>query len=563
MHNYRSGSGTLPSCAGRLLKTLGRTPVHAGAHLNEWFTTGGIRYRGPGCAALLRIYLGDNLRLSSWNRPSGLRPLAVSALVLLLALGTVPPAGAAAQVYNACARLSAGQVQFNTYGATRVTFATAADRNQTRVVITGCVKSGAGYSTEWQTTGFAGSRGFSAPGQAWEDTYRSPTGSFTVTEALGRRNPGTALRYRAIKPSSRWGGERGATYNQYFEGRGGAADENLWTYMNQGYYEQAAVINYNRLPDASTVQGASYAIFLHAGNVPSAGCISTTLSTVTRFLRTSRPGDRIVMGAVGDVFRPASRTGPADTAGKSLASIHSSSDALGVAADGTLWNYPALGNGGLGQRAAIGKGWGTARSVSKVDWNRDGSLDLLAQWPNGTLTVYPGRSAGGFGAAFTAGSAGWQGMAITAGTWDTSRRYPGVLARDAAGNLWLYDNPAGRGLAGRRLVGSGWGALTNFTIADWDNNGIPDLLAPGRDGVLRLYRQDGRGNFRSEARQQIGTGWNARAITASSSFQGAGTRGLTVLFHDGAVRYFPLGQGAWGTPATVGKGWGGFRTFAR
>jgi hypothetical protein len=158
--------------------------------------------------ALLRIYLGDNLRLSSWNRPSGLRPLAVSALVLLLALGTVPPAGAAAQVYNACARLSAGQVQFNTYGATRVTFATAADRNQTRVVITGCVKSGAGYSTEWQTTGFAGSRGFSAPGQAWEDTYRSPTGSFTVTEALGRRTP---ARRSGTAPSSHpRGGEASA-----------------------------------------------------------------------------------------------------------------------------------------------------------------------------------------------------------------------------------------------------------------------------------------------------------------------------------------------------------------
>ena len=155
-------------------------------------------------------------------------------------------------------------------------------------------------------------------------------------------------------------------------------------------------------------------------------------------------------------------------------------------------------------------------------------------------------------------------MSIAAGTWDTARRYPGVLARDSAGKLWLYANPAGRGLAGRRLVGSGWATLANVTIADWDNNGVPDLLAPGRDGVLRLYRQDGRGNFRSEARPQIGTGWGgARAITASTSFQGAGTRGLTVVFHDGAVRYFPMGQGTWGAPSNIGTGWGAFRTLAR
>jgi L,D-peptidoglycan transpeptidase YkuD (ErfK/YbiS/YcfS/YnhG family) len=495
-----------------------------------------------------------------------------AAVVTILLAGNVPPAQSAAvpaariyaaQVYDACSRLTAGQVQFNTYGASRVTFATAPDRNRTQVAITSCVKTGSGYSTEWQTTGFAGINGFSAPGKAWEDTYRSPTGSFTVTEALGRRNPGTALRYRTIKPSSRWGGERGSTYNQYFEGAGGPADENLWTFMNQGYYEQAAVINYNRLPDASTIQGASYAIFFHAGNVPSAGCISTALSTVTRFLRTSRPGDRIVMGAVSDVFRSAARTGPSDTAGKSLASIHSSSDVLAVAPDGTLWNYPALGNGRLGQRAAIGKGWGTARSLSKVDWNRDGTLDLLAQWPSGTLTVYPGQPAGGFGAPFTAAAGGWLQLTITAGTWDTARRYPGVLARDAAGKLWLYDNPEGRGLGTRRLVGSGWGNLSNLTIADWDNNGRPDLLASGRDGILRLYRQDGRGNFLREARPQIGTGWSARSITANYSFQGAGTRGLTVLFQDGALRYYPLGQGRWGAPSTIGTGWGGMRTLVR
>ncbi|ACL42398.1 LGFP repeat protein (plasmid) [Pseudarthrobacter chlorophenolicus A6] len=228
----------------------------------------------------------------------------MAAAIALGTLATSPPAQASAQVYNPCAKLSHGQTKFSGFGANRVTFATATDRNSNVLTITGCRRSGSGYVQEWQDWGYGGLRGFSPQNQAWEDTYRTPTGSFSFTEALGRRNPGTTLRYHTVNTMSRWGGERGATYNQYFEGAGGPSDENLWKYMNEGYYEQAAVINYNRLPDARTVQGASFAIFFHAGRVPSAGCVSTSLSTVTRLLKTNRPGDRIIMGAVDDVFTP-------------------------------------------------------------------------------------------------------------------------------------------------------------------------------------------------------------------------------------------------------------------
>lgn len=119
--------------------------------------------------------------------------------------------------------------------------------------ITGCRRRGNTYHQEWQDWGYVGLKWFAAPGLTWEDTFRSPTGSYSVTEALGRANPGTALKYRKVN-NSRWGGELGPTYNQYFEGAGGESDENLWTYMNQGYYEQAAVINYNRPPATRSVR---------------------------------------------------------------------------------------------------------------------------------------------------------------------------------------------------------------------------------------------------------------------------------------------------------------------
>ncbi|MFE4836255.1 hypothetical protein ACFRAU_16440 [Arthrobacter sp. NPDC056691] len=236
-----------------------------------------------------------------------LKVLVAALLALAVPAGAVAlatRANASAQVYNPCARLSAGQTKFSGFGANRVTFATATTRNTSLLTITGCVRSGSRYVQEWQDWGYGGQYGFAAQNREWEDTYRSPTGSFSFTEALGRSNPGTALKYYRINARSRWGGEWNRNYNRYFEGAGGDADENLWTFMNQGYYEQAAVINYNRPPDSKTVLGASYAIFFHAGRAPSAGCVSTSLATVTRLLRTSRPGDRIIMGAVDDVFTP-------------------------------------------------------------------------------------------------------------------------------------------------------------------------------------------------------------------------------------------------------------------
>ncbi len=241
--------------------------------------------------------------------------LIATAAVLGLSPAPLSAAAPKGMVANPCERLTAGEVLFPTHGAHRVTFATAKKYGDMDVLITGCVSTDAGYVQEWQSTGYSGRTGFAPPGKMWQDTLYSPTGSFSFTEALGRENPGTALKYYKINRHSRWGGEPGPTYNQYFEGEYGDADENLWFYLRQGDYEQAAVINWNREPDMPTVQGASYAIFLHAGNSPTVGCISTDLGTVTRLLQSATPGDRIVMGVESAVFSRATKTTGAPTAG--------------------------------------------------------------------------------------------------------------------------------------------------------------------------------------------------------------------------------------------------------
>ncbi|MGF9662223.1 hypothetical protein AAIH25_10170 [Arthrobacter crystallopoietes] len=201
-----------------------------------------------------------------------------------------------------CRLLAEGRVAFEAGGADHVTFAIGEAYGKTEVKLTACVRVPGGYAEEWEAVGFTGSEGFGKPGPVRVNSLLTPSGSYTVTEAFGRENPGTALEYHELSPSSRWGARPGDHYQQYFEGTGAWPDENLWELMEDGLYEQAAVINYNRPPDMEPRPGLSHAIFLHAGMEESWGCISTDLATVTAFLRTAVPGDRIIMGVEDAVF---------------------------------------------------------------------------------------------------------------------------------------------------------------------------------------------------------------------------------------------------------------------
>jgi L,D-peptidoglycan transpeptidase YkuD (ErfK/YbiS/YcfS/YnhG family) len=228
-------------------------------------------------------------------------PTLTAVLVAVIASCPVSAAGAASDI-NPCEQLNAKQVKYPTNGAGRVTFAIAEAYNDSRVVVTSCVKNATGYDQEWQATGHTGSSGFGRPGLIQDDSLLTPTGSFTLTEAFGRENPGTKLQYRTLNPDSRWGAD-GPNHNQYFEGQSTSRDdENLWEMMKSGDYEQAAVINYNRPPDMTPTANASYAIFLHVGKAATWGCIATDLNTVTRLLRTAVPGDRMVMGVNSEIF---------------------------------------------------------------------------------------------------------------------------------------------------------------------------------------------------------------------------------------------------------------------
>lgn len=212
-----------------------------------------------------------------------------------------PTAGAAA--FDPCSAVSQGRLRYGTGSATRLVFAISPGYDSNNVLVTECVKTGRSWTKVTETPGRAGVYGFAPPGRKREGDGRSPTGSFTFTEAFGMRNPGTKLPYRTLRDSGDcWGATPGQShYNDYYAGPCRPADENLSSIMLLGSYRQAAVIDYNR-PKA--VPGHGSAIFFHVGGTtPTAGCISIEENALRGILRSLTPGDRMIMGPGSEIFR--------------------------------------------------------------------------------------------------------------------------------------------------------------------------------------------------------------------------------------------------------------------
>jgi hypothetical protein len=234
-------------------------------------------------------------------------------------------------------------------------------------------------------------------------------------------------------------------------------------------------------------------------------------------------------------------------------SIRSAADVVAADSGGTLWAYPANGQGGLGARQKIGTGWAALNKGFVTDWNSDGVLDIVAQWKDGRLTYYPGKPGSGFGPAQAIGT-GWGSYNVTVGHWRNSDQFPGILAYDAAGTLWYYPNTAGSALSARIKAGTGWGGLY-LTMTDFDQDGNQDLLAKRTDGNLLLYRSNGTGGFVSEARRTVGTGWNSiNSITPVTGFT-AGSSGLMSRLTTGQLAHYPFTKATWGARTIVGSGW--------
>ncbi|OMH32270.1 hypothetical protein BGP79_07345 [Tersicoccus sp. Bi-70] len=285
--------------------------------------------------------------------------------------------------------------------------------------------------------------------------------------------------------------------------------------------------------------GAAQALFLHLHNAT--GDLSGKATTG------DADGGRAQVVPVTVATAPAAKP-----------SIPSVSTVTTVDPAGNLWAYPADGNGKLGARTKIGSGWQNTKSTSVVDWNGDKVLDVVAQWKDGHVSVYPGRSSGGFAPAVTLASSGWAGKTVLATQW-TRTGTPGILAIESNGELRYYPNTSGR-LGTSAVIGrSGWTGY-ELSDADWDKDGSTDLVARNRAGDLILYRGNGAGSFVSETRPVIGRGWNGlSSIVARADFSGAGSLSVLAIDANGQLRNYPVVSKSIRPAIIVGGGWAGYR----
>jgi L,D-peptidoglycan transpeptidase YkuD (ErfK/YbiS/YcfS/YnhG family) len=174
--------------------------------------------------------------------------------------------------------------------------------------VTAWAKTSNGWHAVLSTSaGHIGSKGLSAGNTRRQNTYTTPSGTYTITQAFGiLPNPGTALPYHLVTKDDWWVEDNSSSYyNSMRTASQGGFDtilpesnvngsENL--IKHTGLYDYALVVNYNMNP-AVPYRGAG--IFLHVSNSrPTAGCVSVPKATLVALLKWLNPAlhPRIAIG---------------------------------------------------------------------------------------------------------------------------------------------------------------------------------------------------------------------------------------------------------------------------
>ncbi|MFC9770903.1 MULTISPECIES: CAP domain-containing protein [unclassified Pseudarthrobacter] len=243
----------------------------------------------------------------------------------------------------------------------------------------------------------------------------------------------------------------------------------------------------------------------------------------------------------------------------SAAAITGPGDLVTVNSSGQLLNRASTGVRTYAAAKVIGSGFSGAKEVFVTDWDRDGAYDLVTQWTNGNVTLHLGIPAGGFQAAITLGSGGWQSLTLAVGGWCANNRMPQILALDGSGNLFLYPNKGTNDLSARALITSGINA-SRLAMVDYDADGFQDVLALRADGAVQLYRGWGTTTLRAEARPTVATGWqDVTGIRALKNVTGLNSTGVALRRASDVVQYWDLSGGSLASPSNIAGSWTGQR----
>ncbi len=200
------------------------------------------------------------------------------------------------------------------------------------------------------------------------------------------------------------------------------------------------------------------------------------------------------------------------------------------------------------------------------DFNGDGHTDLIARDSAGNLWLYPGNGSNALTnrVELGVGSAGWSTATaiVPAGDFNGDGK-PDVILRDSSGNLWLYPGNGANGFGTPSEIATGWQGMTAIqNVGDFTGDGHVDLVARDSSGNLWLYPGNGTGGFLT--RIQIPGNWSAMsAIVGGGDFTGDGKPDLLMRDSSGTLWMYPnSGANGLGTPVSLGSGWNGYTLAA-
>jgi FG-GAP-like repeat len=268
----------------------------------------------------------------------------------------------------------------------------------------------------------------------------------------------------------------------------------------------------------------------------------------------------------GNVSQPVTydfdlKTPPADVRGDLNGDGHP--DLVAVTSGGALQVYFGKGHGKMGPKTVFansGTGWKGALIAQNGSFINGPYQDLLAV-QKGNLFAYANNGLGDFSSSpdrleYRPDGGDWSGVTQLAAPGDvTGDGLPDVITRE--GDLLLLWGGQFGGFAPGVVIGTGWSGLSVVGAADFNGDGLTDLLARDAAGNLWLYPGDPINGITGDSSNRVpaGTGFTAAAyplMTSIGDTNGDGIPDLYATTASGGLVFIPgVTGGGFGSPVTV------------